>query len=312
MPGLDALTLYHRLGNKRANDVAILGAKNLNKELVEPCAKLFQDYGEQQQHLEQLFRFHLQAFKRRAKADKERQAPEPNTVASRQRVIDQLLGYTVLDKWTPVQSTMHSLEACVWGRTVATAVYKWMLEVTWPRTEASVEHQEWGVSWVELALSFTIHSRMWLPQKRTDARGTERMTVVRSYADILANQTRLTDWAYSFALLHDQVVDLLAKNPWPDLPRKYVKAIYVMGARQYNSGWIWRANYPFQDTIIPILCDYFHRNKGPTFEEVPHLDITMDDNVVRAIQQDLRGTWKTRTTEYRKAAKKLRDYCRAY
>lgn len=140
-----------------------------------------------------------------------------------------------------------------------------------------------------------------------DAQGEARMVVIHSYADMLAFQVKFTDWVYSFSLLHDQVIDLMDNSPWPKIPRKYVKAVYVMGARQYSSGFVWRARYPQQELVIPILCEYFQRNKGPTFPDLPNIPVDMSNRMANQIQQEVRETWKVKTRHFRRAAKKLKE-----
>lgn len=194
-----------------------------------------------------------------------------------------------------------------WGWTVATAMHNWMQRVTWRRADDVFPNQEWGVSWFELCLSFTLDTQLWLPTKRTDAQGEERMMVIHSYADMLAHQVKFTDWVYSFSLLFDQVIDLTEPAPRPKIPRKYVKAVYVMGARQYSSGFVWRAKYPQQELVIPILCEYFQRHKGPTFPVLPNIPVEMPNRTATIIHQEVRETWKVRTRHFRRAAKKLKE-----
>lgn len=102
--GLDPLTLYHRLGNKAANDYAIQTCKGLNKQLVDSMTQMHMELQVQQQHLGKLFEFHHEANLLHASLRKQRQAeprqpePQPQHVTG-QQLVGELGTYAIQDPW---------------------------------------------------------------------------------------------------------------------------------------------------------------------------------------------------------------------
>ena len=198
----DAITMYHRLGNKRANDAAILACKNFCPELVNDLQQMHEEVNNHRYHIRNLFKFYLESHQHRAKLDSNVPAVDESTTMphSRQAVLEKIKSYQVADPWKRLPLPMHQLQYCAWGDTFAKAMLVWMDAVKWPKMEALVDQQDIGISWAELAISFMLHSNLYFPVKRKDNQGTEHLFTPSSLAEAQANHIKLSEVAHLFAI----------------------------------------------------------------------------------------------------------------
>lgn len=115
------LTLFHRLGNKKANDSAILANQHLQPEFVADLQKMHEEVDRHKTKLLQLFGMHLQIIRRHADlkviATQERRLQQPTADGpTRDDIFATFLAYTVDDPWHPPRCNMHELRHCTWAQ----------------------------------------------------------------------------------------------------------------------------------------------------------------------------------------------------
>lgn len=93
---------------------------------------------------------------------------------------DILSGWEVQSPWQPPDYGIRLLGFCAWGSDFATAVVAWMSQVSWPDT-AAVHAEDPGISWIELALSFTMTAGMALPLRRERERDRMALAICRRF-----------------------------------------------------------------------------------------------------------------------------------
>ena len=308
------MTLFHRLGNKCANDAAIVANKILQPDAVTDFESMHTDLETHRQHLQKLFSFHLQVIKRHAT-----QKIHEATLVSHEgefsgptsdEVFQQFLDYSVIHVWTPSAQQMNEFRACAWGFTIATNVLEWARLIKWPTDEGQHPLQEDGVTWIELVLSFMFTQKILLPVKRQGPGNQEHLIAFSSVAAMEAYSVRLAELANPFAILTKQVTDLCDQAFLPSIERGLVRSLYKLGSNIFSSGYKWRAQYPAQDKVLTCLKPYLQKYKGPAYTALPDLDITPNSHLFERINRELQGTWQQRSTEVHRAMKRIRQWRR--
>ena len=305
------LQLYHRLGNKAANDCAILANKNMLPMFVRSLEQVCLEQKHQQSHLKNLFDFHLTVFTRMACLHKETQHDEN---AAREVAFnwDCLKTYKVDPPWTPPHLRLDWTHDCAWGPWLARQMVQWMREFRWPQTPDQVPHQNIGVSWYALVLSFMQYTKMFFPLRREDGKGNETLVTFKNRAMAMGHNVKFSEFAMTFSIFFLQIAGLLSDMVWPKLDRQLVKAMFVQGTSFYTSGFIWRPEYPHQDWVYDTLAAYLRGSTGPpdgtALHELPSMDWELDDRRYQQLRLEMRGTWYTRSMAARRQMKKLRDW----
>ena len=307
----DMLQLYHRLGNKAANDSAILANKHMLPMFARSLEQVCQEQKQQQSHLKNLFDFHLTVFTRMACLHKETQHDEN---AAREVAFnwDCLKIYKVDLPWTPPRLRLDWTHDCAWGPWLARQMVEWMREFRWPQTPDQVPHQSIGVSWYELVLSFMQYTKMFFPLRREDGKGNETLVTFKNRAMAMGHNAKFSEFAMTFSIFFLQITGLLSDLVWPKLDRQLVKAMFVQGTSFYTSGFMWRPEYPHQDWVYDTLAVYLRGSTGPpdgtALHALPSMDWELDDRRYQQLRLEMRGTWYTRSMATRRQMKKLRDW----
>ena len=307
MTGLTPLQLYIHLGNKAANDSAIHACATLLPNVVSTLEEACTDQLEQQKHLKHMFDFQLLAQKRMAQLQLEKQR-EDNLTPVVLNKWDMLRNYTIDQPWAPpiiqLNWTMHT----AWGPYVGQKMLTWMQNCRWPQQALHTEAAEVGVSWYELVLSFMQHAKMFLPLRRKDRSGREFLIPFRNKQEVAAHRVRFSEFANTFSIYFLQFTGRISEDIWPGFDRKLVKSLFVQGAQIYTSGFSQRPSFPFQDWVFDTLKPYLRDNPGQAITVMPDVEWTVDEQLYKRLQTDLRGDWKTRTMSTRRKMKQMRTW----
>lgn len=307
------MTLYHRLGNKKANDSAITANKHLQPTAVEDFNKEHADVQTQRFHLQQLFGFHLKVIRRHAEMLQNEQAQPNNrhydfSGPSMNDVFEQFANYEVEQTWCMPSSQMKELKQCTWGYTVATKVISWAQQLRWPDADNLHPLQADGVTWIELVLSFMISQRIFLPLKREGRAGKYILVTFENEAALAAYQGKLSELAQTFSILCKQITDLQDKAFLPPVDKGLVRSLYKLGSNIFSSGFKWRPWFPEQRKVLSILWPYLQRHKGPAYAALPEFPFEPDVAAFQTIQQEIKGDWDARATVAQKAMRKVRTW----
>ncbi|CAL1173897.1 unnamed protein product [Cladocopium goreaui] len=302
------LTLYHRLGNKRANDVAITANEFLLAPLVQEMQDMHKDLAAQRHHLAQLLRYHLEVIRRHAELKFIKQQEEATTLPeqalpTRQAVFHKLCQYQADPCWSRVAPQVQELRHCTWGPTLTAKLQDWCNQIRWPTNRADDEIQNAGLTWIEMVLSFMIFARCFLPVKRPGQEGVMMLTPIQSFAALKAYDVKLSELANLFAIFCKQLQDLQDTPIFPEVERGLVRSLYIQGAAFFSSGFRIRAVVPFQTEVLSSLQPYLLRHRGRAFVDIPEFPIEPDEAMFLQVKSELRQSWDSRTAMTHKAAR---------
>lgn len=193
-------------------------------------------------NLTEIYKLYIQLFRTRATVDRVAQratGPQDNQ-ARHQQFLKDLHEYVVEPCWNPQPLLVNSTERTAWGAWLSDKMMQWMRAVRWPTQPDQHTHQELGVTWVELSLSFAFWIGMYIPVKRKDSKGVDRLLTPTSYQTAKAMNMKLSEQAHSFSIWYKQIMDLHDHVQWPSLERGLVRSLYVLGSGHFSSGFLWK------------------------------------------------------------------------
>ena len=193
-----------------------------------------------------------------------------------------------------------------WGRTLTQAVFDWAKLIRWP---VDGTPDRYGVTWMELTVSFLQYIGRWLPVKRALDSSTERLVVVTDLDMAHSIAAEFSEQIKAFCQLFGQVADLSQQAIWPRYDRGLVRSVYVLGAKTQPSGIRCRPAFPFQSEVCRSLRAYFKVNTGMAYRSFP--TITFGTSIIsdNQLAQEISGSWKVRSSRFHRAAGEIRQ-CR--
>ena len=298
--------LYHQIGNQRANDSAIHTATHFLPQMQQDLAAQHTYIDTQITNLRQIYTFHLEAHEIRARADAiNKPRTETETRAMVREANRQLfVRYAVSDPWTGQAVRRHLFEDCAWGKTIALAVHRWMTQIRWPKAANVQPHQEVGISWLELALSFMFTVNLIVPVARPDQNNTHVLKHFATWNEVHAYAVPFSDLANSFSVLCYQVQALADTAIWPDIPKGMNRSLYLQGAAIQTKGFQWRPQMPHQERIYNVLEQYLRLYKGPALTALPSLDLQINNDMLTAAKGETPGEWGKRCHRARMSFRK--------
>ena len=203
------------LGNQKANDSAISACKHLQPFLVRSLQNAHQSLQNYQFRLKRMFELILAIGKRRASLNSEHKKSNNEVVGCRRSMQNLFAQWSVEQPMDFAIPRMNLQSKVAWGRLIAEKLTQWHAQVSWPMQPSLPD--DYGVTWVELSLSFALYIGMPLPVKRIDAKGAERLTVFSSSAEVEAFDLKLSEHANTFSILWKQMGDLCDTGFGPPL-----------------------------------------------------------------------------------------------
>ena len=256
----DALSKYRALGNQMANDHAISTCLEFNKPWQQQLEQRHCEVQCNRDFTCALFNLHTLLGDARAAAEKQLDRAETASSGAHfgaQDTKQQLIS------WAP-QATLHYdstdirdelQEYFCWGSTWAGYFSEWLQQLGWDTTGGPPTNEEIGVTWLELALSYMLYSKHWIPCLRQDNDDVTTIVFPRddNHADTLSYQA--TDAAVTFSAMWTQYHSLLLdKGPVP-LVRGLQKSLVVLGAKCRCSGFQPRPHFPFHAEVVQLAAD---------------------------------------------------------
>ena len=272
---------------------------------MESLQKAHSELMDFQFHLHKLFEMILSIQKRKASLNSESNGSSNQVIGCRQSMHHLFSNWTVDHPVTLPAARMQLHSKVAWGPVIANALKQWMAEVSWPSQKAIPD--DYGVTWVELSLSFAFYIGMPLPIKRADGKGNEHLTIMTTSAEVEAFDLRLSEHANAFSLLWRQMCDLQDTGFGPPIDRGLVRALYVQGASFQSYGFQWRPAFPHQGRVADVLKPYLHKLVGTSFtkfpdvEWAPLLDLT-------SLRRDYGISWAKKLAIANSAATEVRQF----
>ena len=254
-------------------------------------------------HLKKLYELILAIQKRRASLDAEHKNNTCNQVQGCRQSIQNVFSNWSVDQPVVLHvPRMHIHHRVAWGPLIANSLKEWMSQISWPSRRAIPDH--FGVTWVDLALSYALHIGMPLPVKRNDNNGVERLTVLTTSAEVEAFGLKLSEHANAFSILWKQMGDLQDTGFGPPIDRGLVRSLYIQGASFQSYGFHWRPRYPYQDKVAQIMQRYLKGLDGTAFLSFPTIDWAPVLDVA-SIRKDYEISWCRKLALTNAAAKEV-------
>lgn len=297
------LTCYHQLGNMVADLSAVRACSGLHPWLVKECVAFGTELQLQRQSLTKWYSLLLELQTHCAKlmTTMEQSSQELTTVLQQQSNFQRMQQWSIDAPWQPETVRLSMLEECSWGRHIATATLQWMNLVVWPQQTTD---DCFGVTWLELVLSFCLFSGIYLPIPRNGSDGKQRLIFCHSWDELQLYQVKYSDLANYFSILVSQVEKLVFPKRWPSARRGLVKSAYVLGSSTHSAGYTCRPCFPHSQTVIETLKQHFKSDTSTTHAEIPKLDLSpmWESDVVEA---SILGLWQKRSL---KSQSKMREF----
>lgn len=308
----DLLLKYERLGNQQANDAALSACQFMMPSLVKDANRTAHRLQVHHDILHEYFQYFLDLQRACAMLKKQIHQLDmhPPRRAGEDTICAKLSKYQPLTCWVmPTPTVDHSRDAA-WGPTWAAQFTTWVQELQWPDTDNSVDYQDVGVTWVELAMSLMLHTGMWIPIRRRDRDDRERLIVFDTWDDLAGYQIRFSEFADTMSQMFTQFASLRDTPLHPPTSRKLVTSAYIQGFSIHSSGLALRPKLPCQEQLLHILQEHLTMHKGPAWTVIPQLPLPVDTRRTDMVRREVTGLWCDRCRMSQLSAQKVRSYIR--
>ena len=137
----------------------------------------------------------------------------------------------------------------------------WLVHCVWQSELEPGMAGRVGVSWLELALSFSLFRKKVLPIIRTDDENNQLLMFTEDNDDISHHYITHADQAHSFQTMWGQAIGWMPAGTIPVVPRGLCSSLYVQGFLQQTSGLQMRISFFGQETIAKYVVDHLRNQK---------------------------------------------------
>jgi len=292
------LERYWCMGNILADEGAQHAACNLGPELVAELQQHKQMIVNARMLLKQVFDLHLELRPLRMQALKTDTSTGGQALTTH-AICDALSNWKIENPmpFTPDYDTQF-LESCMWGHDVATMTVRWLAQFVWPNDDDGPLHKSTGISWVELAISWMIYNKSYLPVKRACVTG-HCVLVPANFGQAQEHKITMSELGTNMKYVFDNIAALVPQPLIPQVVKKKVGSLYQLGYKQFTQGWSKRPEVPAQGLMVAKLFGHFTGQHGHNLDWVPDIDTDATaDNVV--------GDWITLQKRARKHMPQVR------
>ena len=254
---------YRSLGNKKANDAAIITAKESIPEIANELWQYHNDCDKAQQDLKCVYKYIVALCVARARADTHNHniSHQPQEQTSTDP-LELLSAWNPPDFWCPpAQVQSQGLVESVWGWQAAAAAFQFLRSCKWPSQVHGPTIKPVGISWLEVALGIMYKMGTYLPIKRITADGDVRLVYLSSYDMAEAHKTTLSEQAETASLLMQHILTLVPERLVPHIPRGRVRSLYMLGETYMCTGWLWRPAFDDQRNIMQVAKRYIENGR---------------------------------------------------
>ena len=259
----DLLHCYHSLGNKLANDEAILARDQLLPPVVQQCQELHADFTAEEKQLTEFYDWILVLQQARAKADKPSfVCNEPPIVETVDKLQQAIVTYQAEFLFLQGQVDDRWLQHSAWGLQVTRACISWMRSCKWPNDETEPAGYHLGFSWTEMAIAISLHFGNWLPVKKLGSDTHEYVFQPKSHQDALHTGITLADITRTATHLWQHVQALTPTELVPKIQKGKVKSLNMQGCPFWTTGLKKRPSYPRQQEVFEVLQRFWPQMTG--------------------------------------------------
>lgn len=292
------LDKYWCIGNKLADEGAQNAACRLGTTFVEELQHHKQMVLKHRTLLKQVFLLHLELRPLRMQALKTDNSSGGQALTT-QAICDTLCNWKVEHPLHfDTQFDLQFLNSCLWGHDVALKTVHWLEKLVWAQDESQPLHKSTGISWIELAISWMIFNRMYLPVKRACVTG-HCVVIPANFGQAQEHKVTISELGTNMKYVFDNLAALIPQQLTPPIVKKKVGSLYQLGYKQFTQGWSKRPEVPAQGQTVTLLYGHFTVQNFQHLDWVPYIETCQSmDTVV--------GDWDARQKEARKFMPQVR------
>ena len=303
----DPLTCYHALGNRHADEAAGISVHSIQPALARDRA-LHHDELQQQRHMvKALYQLCLAQHQVRAQLEAQSKLDaltERLVTADAALVpVQRLMHWQFDDAWQPPDVNLSFVEQCAWGPTIANSVLEWLRQVRWPQDDV-VTAEDPGITWIELAVSWSLWAGLLVPFRRQDQTGRELLICCSTIEDAQVYDLHFNELGYAFSSLLPQMNSLTDVPRWPLRSRGMVKSLYQLGASTFSNGLFQRPTLPNQAEVATLLAAHFRAHRQKAFQVLPPMKLQprLDLDLIR---REVRDGWQKMSQQTYRHARRV-------
>ena len=304
----DHLQCYHQLGNMVANDSAIKGCWSMHPWFVKECQTKCVELQTFRESLANLYELILDMQQHCAILKTNASSPQ-ELVTTTQHVASfrQFQTWEIATPWVCPPLQLSRVQDSSWGKLLSDEMITWMGQLQWP---ADFQKDDFGVTWMELVLSYSIHIGCYFPVPRTCMGDKQVLVTLYTWEQLQQFQVKFADLANYFSIFYGQVEKLCHPGRWPNVTRGLVRSLYTLGSATHSAGFVCRPKFPFQAQIATLLREHFQTDKSQAHVAVPKLEFTprWDESV---LSSSLRGDWQKKSLRSQTAMREFQKLVRS-
>ena len=284
------LATFRAWGNTFADELAVTTCLNYFPQVVHLASAMHQEVSQEVEILKQVFQLHLKLHTTRAMLDQAGQHQESHRNAQPARALAPIMvlqQWTVPQPWTSQPNGISQLSVCAWGLSLSSLLVRWMGDCVWP-ADGLAQHDDPGVSWHELFVSWVLASGFLMPVRRGTG-SDEILQPIDTPADVELYNTTFSEQVSTFLMWVTQVCKLVGYDLWPQNCKGNARSLYRLGSCQHHGGFSVRPTIPHQHRVVELMSTYVRANDR--FENLPTLPFSALPDHIRS---EIAGPWKQR------------------
>lgn len=179
----------------------------------------------------------------------------------------------------PTELNLDFLVFCPYGHQNAMDMIQWLRSCHWQEDNIGPLQRQTGISWIEMAVSFILTFKRFLPIMREVHKGQRQTLTPGSFDSAAQWGMTLAEQGSSFCNLLDSVTALTPQRVLPTFKRIRGSSLYMLGCSSQGHGPSFRPVVPHQVEMVEWLLYAFKRNPKANSEDTPciHVDTTVDE-----------------------------------
>eukprot|EP00438_Fugacium_kawagutii_P032706 Skav220467 [mRNA] locus=scaffold2597:6916:8334:+ [translate_table: standard] len=251
--------IYHIFGNQQADRAAVQACELLHVSWSKILRERLLQVRHERELLHGMMLYKLELNKVRAQAFQQLQKEE-SAATPRETIFSTETVRSKIGNWEPADFQVLPAPLALdswrkffaWGNHLVEPFFHWMVLLKWPREPGGPLSKEIGVSWLELALSFSQTIRSLLPILGPNADGAMQILWVQDKQDAINHAITFKDLAASFEMMWTQLKSYFPKC-FPAAGRGRVTALQTQGFLIHSQGIGLRPAFPYQLETYDLL-----------------------------------------------------------
>ena len=246
------LNRFVAMGNWFADKLAEKARDDLNKPLVAIHHERHRDLQRKQDHLFALFKLHLLTF-----GDRGRMLAKVDMYDTQ---VDHKTTWALFRRWKVDQTAFvigdtrdHCLQFSAHGEAYSRMTLAWLKAVKWPPDDKGPSGLTVGTSWIEMAVSWMLFNKAYVPVLRKDNKGDLRCFCIGSHTAAIEHSLTFNEAGTMLEKMVRHLQGLIPETLLPPHKRTKTSALYHLGAPKWYEGMNLRIELPCQEETLDIF-----------------------------------------------------------